>query len=217
MVWSVYQFYVVDETGVVLPGATVTVRDTLNVLAMIASDDAGTPMANPFAADETGLARFYAQSGRYNIEAAIGGSTFEFPNVPIGSARGADIGTEDEQVSTNARGDLRWVNRTQAPIVLDVAGPAIAQPEWSGRVIRVEAEVEITVAEDAEDGLTFDVHSAPGGVVTFALDGADVFEPSFGSGAGVTLLAVDAFGWASVFKPAAGIVSIVGQITDATP
>lgn len=217
MAWSVYQFYVVDETGVVLPGATVTVRDTLNVLAMIASDGAGTPMANPFAADEAGLARFYVQSGRYNIEATIGGATFEFPNVPIGSARGADIGTEDERVSTNALGDLRWIKRIQAPVVLDVAGPAIAQPGWAGRVVRVEAAVEITVPEDAEDGLAFDVHSAPGATVTFALDGADVFEPSFGSGAGVTLLAVDVYGWASVFKPGAGIVSIVGQITDATP
>ena len=217
MAWSVYQFYVVDETGVVLPGATITVRDTLNAIVVIASDDTGTPMANPFQADEAGLARFFAQSGVYRVEASYGGASWIYDDVPIGSARGADIGDGDHQIRLNEDNDDRFCLRTQPPVVLSVAGPVTALGTWAGRVVRAEAAVDITIPDDFAAGFAFDLHSAPGGTVTLLLDGADVFEPSFGSGAGVTVLAIDAFGWASVFKPAAGIVSVVGQITDATP
>ena len=58
------------------PSCTITVYDsgTTN-LATIASDNAGTPKANPFTADVDGYWKFYVQDGRYDVKLSGSGLT----------------------------------------------------------------------------------------------------------------------------------------------
>lgn len=113
-------------------------------------------------------------------------------------------------------GEIAAVLLTRVPI--DISGVVNAELTWAGRVIRATAASTITVPDTFPEGFTFDVQSATAGIVDFALDGSDVFEPSFGDGTGVTAVAItEQNGWASVMKVDDGIIAIVGQIEDATP
>lgn len=65
------------------PSCTVTVYNTGTVtLSTIYSDDAGTPLANPFTADSTGHWFFYANNGNY--DAVRSGAGFSSPSTIAG-------------------------------------------------------------------------------------------------------------------------------------
>ena len=58
------------------PSCTITVYNTGTLtLATIASDNSGTPKANPFTADTDGYFKFYVQAGRYDYKMSGGGLT----------------------------------------------------------------------------------------------------------------------------------------------
>jgi hypothetical protein len=80
-----FQFTAVDQSGSILPGATVEVRRASdNVLMSLWSDRAGTvALGNPFAADAGGFAGFYINSGVYNIIITSGSLTRTWSWVPI--------------------------------------------------------------------------------------------------------------------------------------
>lgn len=71
---NVWQRSVVDEAGNVMPLASVEVRDQVTSgLVQLYSDYAGaSAIGNPIAADADGFVRFYADTGRYRIEATSG-------------------------------------------------------------------------------------------------------------------------------------------------
>ncbi|MEW9838563.1 carboxypeptidase-like regulatory domain-containing protein, partial [Mesorhizobium marinum] len=66
-----WQATIVDESGNVLPSATVTVRNELTGgLQPLFSDRAGaSSKGNPFTADANGFAFFHALGGAYRITA----------------------------------------------------------------------------------------------------------------------------------------------------
>lgn len=62
-----YQNNVTNRKGDAISGASVTVTDSLGVLATIYSDDGVTVAANPMTTDAYGYFGFYTANGRYNI------------------------------------------------------------------------------------------------------------------------------------------------------
>jgi hypothetical protein len=93
MVLARWQRTIVDESGNVLAGATITVRrDVAGApLAVLYSDRAGaTPLGNPFSSDADGMAAFHAANGVYRIEATYGSSTQTWRYVGVSTASEAD-------------------------------------------------------------------------------------------------------------------------------
>lgn len=81
-----WQATVQDQTGNIMALAEITVRNggPLGSLATIYSDDSGTAKANPFDADANGLAQFWAETGIYYIEGALGGQTTDGWYISLG-------------------------------------------------------------------------------------------------------------------------------------
>lgn len=99
MAYGVWQQFIQTDLGVVIPSATVEVRDeNTGSLAVIYSGPAGGALANPFTASVTGLARFYAAEGSYKITATSGTDSGILRHQPVGMAQYEDIGTDDGQV-----------------------------------------------------------------------------------------------------------------------
>jgi hypothetical protein len=81
-----WQATITDESGTVVPSASVTIRDALNNLVTIWTDAAGTVGAgNPFAADANGYAFGYMVAGIYKITAVSGALTREWLDVFVGA------------------------------------------------------------------------------------------------------------------------------------
>lgn len=82
----VWNGFAQNDTGDVLGGATVTVRDQdTNALSTLYTDkDGGTESDNPFLVGDSGQIAFYASSGRYKITAVKDSDTVTFENVVIG-------------------------------------------------------------------------------------------------------------------------------------
>lgn len=60
--------------GTLVPLATVTVFNAgTTVIAVIFSDNVGTPQDNPFTADANAIWWFYAANGRYDVQFSGGG------------------------------------------------------------------------------------------------------------------------------------------------
>ena len=76
MAIPIFQRTIVKDNGDVIPNAQVEVRvESSGALATLYSDRAGTVLlSNPFNADSTGLAEFYASAGEYKITATGSGS-----------------------------------------------------------------------------------------------------------------------------------------------
>lgn len=94
---SVWQRNIVDRFGNVVPNATVEVRDTVTgELSEIYSDSEGTTtLDNPFTADASGFAKFYARGGLYNITVHAGGAPFTWDAVSLGALSHKDEITAD--------------------------------------------------------------------------------------------------------------------------
>jgi hypothetical protein len=81
-----WQATITDESGTVVPSASITIRDALNNLVTIWTDAAGTVGAgNPFAADANGYAFGYMVAGIYKISAESGALTREWLDVFVGA------------------------------------------------------------------------------------------------------------------------------------
>lgn len=80
-----FQFSAVDQSGSVLPGASVEVRRSSDsTLPSLWSNRAGTSaLGNPFTADANGFAGFYVESGVYDITITSGAFTRTWNYVPI--------------------------------------------------------------------------------------------------------------------------------------
>lgn len=94
---SVWQRNLVDRFGNVVPNASVEVRDTVTgELSEIYSDSEGeTPLDNPFTADASGFAKFYASGGLYNITVHAEGAPFTWEEVSLGALSHKDKITAD--------------------------------------------------------------------------------------------------------------------------
>lgn len=99
MTYGVWQQFVQNDLGAIIPSATIEVRDEdTGALAVIYSGRTGGALANPFTAGIDGLARFYAADGSYKITATSGTDTATLRHQPVGMAQYEDIGTDDDQV-----------------------------------------------------------------------------------------------------------------------
>ena len=106
--------------------------------------------------------------------------------------------------------------RTEVPIV--VAANSNAATNWADRDIRATAGSLCKIPQSFPVGFTFNMQRATDAVAGLVLDGDDVFEPSFGSGDGVTQINITARnGWISVKKMADKKIAVVGQCVDGTP
>lgn len=85
MTLSIYDHFITTtESGQTVPSAAVTVRDLDNNLVDLFSDKIGTTTPNPHTADTFGRAKFYLESGIYNITAVSGSDTVIYNDVIIG-------------------------------------------------------------------------------------------------------------------------------------
>lgn len=82
----IWQRQIVDARGFAASGALVEVRVArTNALAELFADRNGeTRLPNPMLADSRGVAKFYAEAGRYHIKASVGGLRRVWENVQLG-------------------------------------------------------------------------------------------------------------------------------------
>ena len=135
MALSVFQRTIVTDTGDVISGADLEVRegDSTGPLATIYSDaDGTTELPNPFSADSEGFARFYAAGGAYWIQASGAGATLVWEDVQLGTAQSKDTETdggtvvESGDIGTAAReDDTRYAHRSNN--LSDLADAATAR------------------------------------------------------------------------------------------
>lgn len=105
MALSAWQATIVNESGDVIPSASIEVVDeSTGLTATIYANAGGGSLGNPFSAGTNGFARFYADAGSYTITASDAGSGFSesFNNVRLGNAQGYDVGTGADQVPLNS-------------------------------------------------------------------------------------------------------------------
>lgn len=117
-----WQATIVDNDGVILPGASVEVRlESSGALATLFSDrDGSASLANPFTVGSDGLARFFVTGGAYRITATSGsfsqswryvgvGRASETDQLAAGIAYAFDSGTSDADPGS---GEFRFNNAT---------------------------------------------------------------------------------------------------------
>ena len=223
MAWSAYQFYVLDNEGNVIPNATVTVTlSATGAAASLASNVSGTAKANPFTADSSGLAFFYAAGGRYNIVATDGTTTAAFTDVLIGSAQGTDTGVNSTNVPTVADGNTLW----QAIILNNYDGgaaPTVTDDEQDGYAPGSlwadtgSSPVEIYVCIDATAGAAVWVSTAltAGDLGTMAVQDASNVSISGGAITGIAIsgLTNDSGYLLPADRATANLVTISGNTT----
>ena len=115
MTLSVWQRTIVTDTGDIISGADVEVRegDASGPLAdLFADPDGNTALSNPVTSDAEGFVQFYLAGGTYYIEASGAGASLAWENVPIGTTQSRDVegdgGTvpESSDLGTAARENL---------------------------------------------------------------------------------------------------------------
>lgn len=126
-------------------------------------DGAGNLVAQPLSTDEDGLVvndsttgnprdriGFKARGGRYRVRAVKSGDAFDLPDLMIGTAAGRDVGTDPEQVPTNA--DLILLSSITARIPTDFATLQSAVDELS----RYRTPQGVTITILIESGAQID-------------------------------------------------------------
>lgn len=81
-----WQGTVADQNGNIQSGASVEVRDPSGALATIYSDRSLTAKANPFTTDSEGYGFYYAEQGRYTVNATAGAFSISWQDVELASA-----------------------------------------------------------------------------------------------------------------------------------
>ena len=103
MAFASWQATIVDESGDVVPSATITVLREIagQPPAQCYSDRNGsTPIGSTFSADSEGYVRFYVAGGFYRITATSGAFSRVWRDVAIGTAAGTDAGFVPTSVAT---------------------------------------------------------------------------------------------------------------------
>lgn len=98
MAYGVWQATIASAiNGLPVPGAliTVTISDTSTDAVLYQDRDGILTLDNPFNADASGFARFYCDTGRYNIQASHDGETSEWRDVIINSAGVTSLATQE--------------------------------------------------------------------------------------------------------------------------
>lgn len=80
---EVWQAPIVDSEGNIQPGAQVTVFNSDDTIATIYDDLNRTPRSNPFNVGSDALARFYAEPGRYRVQAQVGSDIAVYDDVDL--------------------------------------------------------------------------------------------------------------------------------------
>mgnify|MGYP000256490854 CR=1 FL=1 len=94
MTLSVFQATITNENGDVLPGAEVSViLESTGLAATIYSTRGGAALSNPFFADASGFAQFYANAGEYRIVVTSGVFSRTWRYVRLGDGGAKDVGT----------------------------------------------------------------------------------------------------------------------------
>lgn len=97
---AVWQATIVDQSGNVLPGAEIAVvNEATGLPAPLFTTRTGTSKSNPFFADSSGFAQFYAAPGLYRITATSAGTgtTMTWRNVRL-----VDVATTAEAIAGTA-------------------------------------------------------------------------------------------------------------------
>jgi hypothetical protein len=144
MAGGVYQNTVQDDSGNIVPGASILVRtEAGGAPATIYSDAAlSVGQSNPIIADANGKFRFYAAAGKYRITVTYGIYTDDLRNVPLGEAQERDTGTASAQVVTIAIGDARYL--VASGNLAALTDPAAARVNLGLGTMAVEDAVDYT-------------------------------------------------------------------------
>lgn len=116
---AVWQRTIVDETGLVVPGAEIEVRHAEGgALAQLYQDREGTqPLSNPVTADMSGFVRFFIKGGAYDITATGSGASRTWRFDATGRLKEfdkvvAEVITDDAGEQADIRDKLGTVTRT---------------------------------------------------------------------------------------------------------
>lgn len=146
MTFTAWQRFITDDSGTVLPGATIEVRnEATGALAVIYSSASGAAQANPFTADTAGFARFFAAGGRYQITATSGSFSASFRFVAIGSAQQYDVDPNSPNgLLTREQGDVRYGAGVQ---IFEINGPVTLDDTHFGKTALITDDAVITLPE----------------------------------------------------------------------
>lgn len=98
MAYGVWQATIASAiNGLPVPGASilVTLGDTEIEAVLFQDRDGLLPLGNPFNANDSGFARFYCDTGRYNIQASHDSEASEWRDVIINAAGVTALATQE--------------------------------------------------------------------------------------------------------------------------
>jgi hypothetical protein len=161
---NAWQRTVVDEAGNVMPLAEITVRDqvTSSLVQVYEDYDGTTPLGNPCAADAEGFIRFYADSGRYQITAELGGVERVWEDEQIGvyfgptaaEAAPADYSKPHGELVRQKRNTTPGTTAMSAGLNTAIGAATASNAEIKMRDI-VGVEETVCIPPDAQQNLGF--------------------------------------------------------------
>ena len=117
MARSIWQRFIVNANGDVMPGALITVTHQGSGAAatLYNTDTGGSSIGNITNADITGKATFFADAGVYRIVASSGAFTAEFTHVQLGNLQSVDDAPSDGKQYARKDGDWEEVEDYTLP------------------------------------------------------------------------------------------------------
>lgn len=148
----VWNGFAQNDTGDVLGGATVTVRDQdTNALSTLYTDkDGGTESSNPFLVGDSGQIAFYASSGRYKITAVKDSDTVTFENVVIGVP-------DDALQAVDTLAELiDWGDDASVGDSVYCNGRSNSGDGYQGHFFKVSTDYSYLASVDSKKGICFE-------------------------------------------------------------
>lgn len=172
-------------TGAIIPSCTVTVNLTgTATLATLFSDNAYTPLANPFTSEVDGAYQFFSRNGRYDVVLTKTGFTFDNDDTadvlledPASSISPAQITANQNDYSpTNALNAAIWLLTADAD--RSITGIAAGYPQQTIRLVNVGGTRILLVSESGSSSANnrivtpgnFTVFISPNQVVSLIYD-----------------------------------------------